>query len=342
MTPRYKLPKVTFLLEEFSVPSAGQQLLDRFLLGYNRDGVFHTPTEGVGLFARNVAQKEALQARVNDGLQVFRSEGEAIESARFYVAASKGAGDVFDSAHARQVLQGLRPRAKCFLHGIPENSQVVEEIARLTSSRTLAVATGTASGTTFLLPHEATPDPAALRRAVIVTTGAFPVAEIHALEGMLFLGQPQFGGTAPRVTAIAAQEVWPTVYSAQWNKLFAAAVSRSNTIQGDPTRDGRTQDIVGLRLVENLVREPRAWLLQQSGGVEVLVVILNGALQDMNAALELANKEIFSTQLYRPATVAQEHFSLLAAKVETFFRAEGPLPDNKIAFIPNILDRMRG
>src|SRR6266496_1674240 len=35
------LRKIAFLLDEFTTPSPAQQLLDRFLIGYPRDGVFH-------------------------------------------------------------------------------------------------------------------------------------------------------------------------------------------------------------------------------------------------------------------------------------------------------------
>src|SRR2546422_1033212 len=39
------LRKIAFLVEEFSLQTPAQQLLDRFLIGYPRDGKFHRPPE---------------------------------------------------------------------------------------------------------------------------------------------------------------------------------------------------------------------------------------------------------------------------------------------------------
>jgi hypothetical protein len=38
-----RLSKVAFLIEEFTTPSPAQQLLDRFLIGYPKDGAIHKP-----------------------------------------------------------------------------------------------------------------------------------------------------------------------------------------------------------------------------------------------------------------------------------------------------------
>ncbi len=40
------LKKITFVIEEFAVRSPSQQLLDRFLIGYPRDGEFHRLNPG--------------------------------------------------------------------------------------------------------------------------------------------------------------------------------------------------------------------------------------------------------------------------------------------------------
>ena len=52
------LPKVTFAVDEFVVGSPAQQLLDRFLIGYNRDGEFYSPG----------CQVEVLMPRANEAI----------------------------------------------------------------------------------------------------------------------------------------------------------------------------------------------------------------------------------------------------------------------------------
>src|SRR5512145_3522979 len=96
--------------------------------------------------------------------------------------------------------------------------------------------------------------------------------------------------------------VWKTAKDGQWSRpLLAAAISRSNTIQGDPLRDGRTQDVVGLGLGPGLAQDPRGWLLHHRDGVKSVILVLDGVLADYNFAVSLANGDIASAQLYRPA-----------------------------------------
>jgi hypothetical protein len=105
--------------------------------------------------------------------------------------------------------------------------------------------------------------------------------------------------------------VWDFAYSAAWKPLFAAAISRSNNIQGDPEKDGRTQDIVGLQLVEKLAPAPRAWHFRPNGQSELAILVVDGALTDTNFAVQTGNG-ILSAQLYEPRAPMQDHFSDLA------------------------------
>ena len=50
------LRKIAFLLDDFGVPSAGQQILDRFLIGYPRDGVMRKVEAEVSAYVAVTAE----------------------------------------------------------------------------------------------------------------------------------------------------------------------------------------------------------------------------------------------------------------------------------------------
>ena len=103
-------------------------------------------------------------------------------------------------------------------------------------------------------------------------------------------------------------------------RLLAAAISRSDALQGDTVIDGRTQDIVGLGLLPKLVSEPRAWVLEHRDGLRSTILVLDGALADFNFAVKARNGNVFSAQLYRPPPPNEHHFSQLASVMEDFFQ----------------------
>ena len=113
-------------------------------------------------------------------------------------------------------------------------------------------------------------------------------------------------------------------YAAEWRALLAAAFSRSNTIQGDPVKDGRPQDVYGLHFLERLCPAPRGWILDHQDGLRSALFDFSGALEDLNFAVELADGSIRSAQLYRPPEPMSDHFSTLAERIERFFRADHP------------------
>jgi hypothetical protein len=104
--------------------------------------------------------------------------------------------------------------------------------------------------------------------------------------------------------------------------------------------DGRTQDIVGLRIVEKLVPEPRAWLFDHEDGLRTVIMDLTGALKDINIAAEIGFRSIASTQLYRPPAPMQDHFSPLAENVERFLRTDAPEDARPASILAGLYERM--
>mgnify|MGYP003574918453 CR=1 FL=1 len=325
------LTKVTFLIDNFAVPSSGQQLVDRFLIGYNHDGEFYTPGCSVELVLNGEPTSAINSRAVQHRLRVVPSREEAIRNCQSAVV-------VAPSQITREVVAGLPPEARCFVYGpLADDENSARELLAIAGRRRVALRAGTAAATAFQLPPIEKPGP--IRKAAIVTFGPPLEAELEGLDALWSLAP--LGSGVPSVKSLQGDKVWDTAYSADWSGLFSAAFSRSNTIQGYPVRDGRTQDVVGLRLVEKLVPEPRAWLLD-AGQTQIALFIMNGALEDLNIALESNSGELLSTQLYRPPAPMQDHFSNLAAQIEAFFRREEtPLFGHNPVTLPGILEQMR-
>lgn len=325
------LSKITFIVQHFNVPSPAQQLLDRFLIGYNHDGEFRSTRCEVTLFA-GTEDRQAITSRAGDfGMRVVASIQDAASDSESVVVSG-------ESELVRAVLERLPGRARCFVYGTIAGIEAhARDLIRIAEERRITLRAGTAVPGAFQLPVIELPG--RIRKALAVSYGNFPEADIEAIEALWGLAKP--AGTVPKVTLLTGDDLWQSAYSAEWVDLFAGAFSRSNTIQGDPEKDGRTQDVAGLRLVEKLVQEPRAWLLE-AGGMRTAIFVMNGALKDLNVAFEAADGKVISTQLYRPPPPMEDHFSSLAAQIEDFFRQDSPAkPSASIVLLPAVLESMR-
>jgi hypothetical protein len=123
-----------------------------------------------------------------------------------------------------------------------------------------------------------------------------------------------------RVRYLQGDEFWRAGEKGLWSEpLLAAALSRSNTPQGDPMRDGRTQDLVGLGLVPKLAKAPRGWLLEHHDGLRTALLVLDGVVTDFNFAVRAAGGRIHSAQLFRAPSPGDHQYSRLAAVLDDFF-----------------------
>src|SRR6266508_2911937 len=89
-----QLRKIAFVAEDFSARSPAQQLLDRFLIGYPRDGEFRR-LDGCRIVLASSGNEESaeVQARVRDfGLQFVNAPGDALADADAVVVVWRGSG----------------------------------------------------------------------------------------------------------------------------------------------------------------------------------------------------------------------------------------------------------
>lgn len=331
------LRKIAFVAEEFGADTPAQQLLDRFLMGYPRDGEFHRPQdcEIHAWLAPGAADAEFRRRLADFPLRRHDAIEQAVAGADGIVVVPKGvaAGDLLAST-----LKAARKGSAVFVCGaMADTLDHAKRLAADATSRGVRLCAGTSVSVTWRLPDIDLPPGTWLTDALIVVRGEFPVAELQAIDGLMPLLERRQGGEAGvrRVQCLEGETVWalldqPVTQPARGDEprplrsLLAAALSRSDAPQGEPVRDGRTQDLVGLGLVPKMATHPRAWLLDHGDGLRTALLVLDGVVADFNFAVRLVDGSVLSAQLYRPPAPQRHEFSRLSAVVEDYFRSRQP------------------
>ncbi|MBI3417177.1 MAG: hypothetical protein HY043_17950 [Verrucomicrobia bacterium] len=342
-----KLKKIAFIVEEFSVPSAAQQLVDRFLIDHPRRSELQRVNDcHIALHLSGAAENTEVRRREKDfGLLLSDSLSNALANADACVLVWHGHGTRANSALLTEALEKLPGGTACFVHGVLDNTlEGARKNLQQAAKRRIQMLAGMPYATSFRLPDIDLKLGTPLTNALIVVQGPPFDAELDALQGLLPVLERRRGGETGvrRVRQLRGAEVWAAGEAGEWSKrLLTSALSRSNTPQGDPEKDGRTQDLFSLGLVPKLARDPRAWLLDHHDGLRSAILVLDGVVADVNLAVEMRGGEIFSTQLYRPPLPADHNFSRLAAVVEDFFvSGKAPWPVQRDLLIASLMETM--
>jgi hypothetical protein len=347
--------KAAFLLEEFPTPSPSQQLLDRFLMGYPRDGMLHKPAvRELCTYLPPTSESDFGRRREEFSLNVASNVEQAVDGADGVFIISRRPGAMANDRFAEIALARAPKGAACFVHGALSSSlERGRAMAKVAASRQINLLAGTPLCVTWRLPEMQLPRDLVLSEALIVVQispqsgppGSLAGAELNALEGLLPILERRRGGEAGvrSVHLLEGDDVWRAGQRKLWSwPLLAAALSRSHTPLGDPVLDGRTQDIAGLGLVPKLARHPEAWLIEHRDGLRTSILVLDGVVGDINFALRAGDGRVFSAQLFRPPPPVEQHFSLLAAAVENFFESrKAPWPLERNLLIAGLLEAFR-
>lgn len=345
------LRQIAFVLEDFGLQTPAQQLLDRFLLGYRRDGGFRK-LDGVRVtFARadgleSLTAVGLVQARVNEAGLQSADLRRALQDADALVIVPRSDAVAPRENSLTTALTHAKRGASCFVFGaLATNLAVARTIVALAAARQVTLVSGTALPVTWRLPQIDLPPQSRVDEALIVVQGASPLAELQALDGLLPVLERRLGAErgVRQVKFLSGRELWRAGDRREWSwPLLSAALSRSDSPQGDAILDGRTQDLVGLGLVPKLATNPCGWLLEHSDGLRTTLLVLDGVVADFNFAVRKTDGSNLSAQLLRAPVPAQEHYSQLAAALENFFRTgTPPWPAQRSLLTAGLLDACR-
>jgi hypothetical protein len=351
------LRKITFILEDFIVGAPSQQLIDRFLIGYSRDGEFRRiPNLEIAVWLVPAAENSTAFADATTGLAVRQRDFKLAQHSNLAVGLKDADAIIVVAAADRaavseeliqSVFEQAPAGATCFVHGsLATNLTSAQRLASLAAARKIVVASATSVATTFRLPDVDVATDAAFTEALIVVQGPRPMAELWAIDGLLSLLALRRGGESGirAVRGLKGRDVWRAGDKGEWSEpLLAAAISRSNTTQGDSVRDGRTQDLAGLGLVKKLARDPRGWIIEHPDGFRSAILVLDGVVADINFAVRSRDGPITSAQLYRPPAPNRAEFDRLAAALEDFITTRNaPWPIERSLFVAQFMQHVTG
>ena len=121
----------------------------------------------------------------------------------------------------------------------------------------------------------------------MVGVGGSDPMDFHALEAMQSMVERRRGGeTGVRsVQLIEGDAVWKAGSAGQWSwELLESALSRSDSIQGQTVRDGRTQKLAKSGAVKGLVPHPAVYLIDYVDGTHATLLMLDGRRPIFNFA----------------------------------------------------------
>ena len=344
--------------------SHAQHMGDRFLIGYPRHGSWHTsPLEVVSLYVDQKPEGDLSQKRAAEhGFKIYPSISETLRCGGEKLAVD---GVVIIAEHGDYPKnpkgQILYPRYEFFqevvkvfekdrravpVYNDKHLSYSWEKARRMVAdSKRLRFPflAGSSLPVTWRLPAVEIPYGAKVDEALMVGVGGSDPMDYHALEAMQCMVERRHGGETgiKSVQVLEGDAVWKAGEEGRWSaRLLEAALSRSDSLQGDSERDSRPQDLVANGQLPKLVKDPAAYFIERNDGLRTTLLMLNGALQDYCFAARMAGGQIVSTQFFLPPTPNVTYSACLVAQIEEMILSgRAPYPVERTQIASAMLDR---
>lgn len=356
--------RVAIVTTVWTYLSHAQHMGDRFLVGYPRHGSWHQPPlKVVSLYVdqRPAGDLSAQRAREH-GFSIYPTIAEALRcgGSRLAVDAVVIIGEHGDYPRNAKG-QILYPRYEFFQEAVrvfEQDGRAVpvfndkhlsyswEKARRMVAdSKRLKFPflAGSSLPVTWRLPAVEIPYGTRIKEALMVGVGGSDPMDYHALEAMQCMVERRRGGESGirSVQMLEGDAVWRAGEEGRWSRrLLQAALSRSDSLQGDSDLDSRPQDLASNGKLAGLVKNPAAYLIERNDGLRTTLLMLNGALQDFNFAAELPNGEIVSTQFFLPPTPNVTYSACLVAQIEEMIvKGRAPYPVERTQISSAMLDR---
>ena len=142
---------------------------------------------------------------------------------------------------------------------------------------------GSSIPVTWRLPELELPLDCEIEEVVMAGAGGSDAHDFHALEGLQAMVERRKGGESgvKAVQLLQGEEVWKAGEDGRWSKqILEAALSCSDELQGITLIDARPQDLLGSGVLPQIVKEPRAYLIDRNDGLRTTLLWLNGAVGD--------------------------------------------------------------
>lgn len=356
--------RVAIVTTVWTYQSHAQHMGDRFLVGYPRNGKWHLPPlKVVSLYVDQRPEGDLSQQRAEaHGFVICPTIADALRCGGSELAVDAvviiGEHGDYPKNHKGQILY---PRFEFFQdivrvfeqdgRSVPvfndkhlsyswEKAQQMVADSRRLNFPFLA---GSSLPVTWRLPPVEVPYGADLDEALMVGVGSSDPMDYHALEAMQCMVERRRGGESGirSVQFLEGDAVWKAGDEGRWSRrLLEAALSCSDSLQGDSDLDSRPQDLAHNGQLPKLVSHPAAYLIERRDGLRTTLLMLNGALHDFNFAARVRGGEIVATQFFLPPTPNVTYSACLVSQIEEMIvTGVAPYPVERTQIASAMLDR---
>ncbi len=358
------VPRIAVIATVYSHLSHAQHFVDRFLVGYPYEGMWHYPdVHVVSMYIdqRPSGDQSADRAR-EFGFGLYPTIAEALrcgggELACDAVLIIGEHGEYPDNEKG----QKLYPRYEFFKecvnvfeadgrtvpvyndkhlsYSFDKAKEMVDDGHRLG----FPILAGSSLPVTYRLPDVELPLGCNIEDALMVGCGGSDPMDYHALEAMQCMIERRSGGETgvKSVQLIEGDAVWKAGETGRYSlELLESALSRSDTPCGKTDEDGRTQDLLGNGELPKLVKEPAAYFIEHNDGLKTTLLMLNGAIRDYCFACKLEGEaNPISTQFFLTPTPNVTYSACLVAKIwEMIETGVAPFPAERTLIVSGALE----
>ena len=343
--------------------SHAQHLADRFLVGYPKDGAWHKPDmKVVSLYVDQKPDGDQSADRAREfGFQLYPTIAEALRcgGSRLGVDAVLVIGEHGDYKRNEKG-QVLYPRYEFVKQcvevfekdgvSVPlyndkhlsysfEKAQWMVDASKRLKFPMLA---GSSLPVTWRLPDIELPQNSEIESALVVGYGGADVMDFHGLEALQCMVERRRGGETgvAAVQMLEGDAVWRAGDEGRYpRELLVAALSRSDSPQGQTIVDGRTQDLVAKGELPKLVKDPAAYFIEYRDGLRATLLMLNGAVKDFTFAARVKGAGLQSTQFFLSPEPNVTYSACLVRKIEELFETgKAPYPVERTLLVSGILE----
>ncbi len=339
-------------------------MVDRFLVGYPHEGRWHRPAiEVASLYVDQRPDGDLSRARAEEfGFNIYPTIAETLRLGGGKLAVD---GVLIIGEHGdyprNEKGQILYPRyeffsrvADVFLRdgrAVPVFNDKHLSYSYDNARKMVAAAhelgfplmAGSSLPVTFRLPSVEMPHGANVKEALMIGNGGSDAMDFHALEAMQCMLERRNGGETgiAAVQLVDGDEAWKAGEDGRWSMdLLAAALSRSNQLQGITRSEAKPQDLIGNGQLKKLVTKPSAYLIEYADGLRATMLMLSGAVADFTFAARIADTdELLSTLFYLPPEPNVTYSAELMNRVEQMlFTGKSVYPAERTLLTSGVLE----
>ena len=357
------MKRIAVIATVYRYLSHAQHLVDRFLVGYPRDGAWHKPDmKVVSLYVDQRPDGDQSAARAKEfDFQVYPTVADALRCGGNKLAVDavmvvgehgdykrnekgqvlypryefvKQCVDVFEKDGVAVPVYNDKHLSYSFEHA----KWMVDSSKRLK----FPMLAGSSLPVTWRLPDIELPLNSEIDSALMVGYGGADVMDFHGLEALQCMVERRKGGESgvSAVQMIEGDAVWKAGEDGRYSKeLLTAALSRSDTPQGQTIVDRRTQDLVAKGELPKLVKTPSAYFIEYRDGLKATLLMLNGAIKDFTFAARVKGAGVQSTQFFLSPEPNVTYSACLVRKIEELFdTGKAPYPVERTLLVSGILE----